>query len=338
MKAAYLDRANQVSIRNISRPAPGPRDVLVKVASVGVCASDVHYYEHGRIGSFVVEEPLILGHESAGEVVEVGAEVSDLLLGDRVSMEPGVPCAECYYCRSGRYNLCPDVVFMATPPVHGAFCEYIAHPAAYCYKIPDSMTFDEAAMMEPLSVGLFSVERSGARSGQRVAVLGAGPIGLAVLLALTAQGITDVTLFDILDSRVAKAMELGAVAAVNVARIALETDYAGCFDIVIETAGAESATTATTRIAAPGATIVLVGHVAAEVVAIDTNEFIIKQLDVVGSFRYAHTYARGIELVAAGKIDVAKLISRHFTLDEAEAALQFARDAKDECIKAVVTP
>jgi L-iditol 2-dehydrogenase len=133
-------------------------------------------------------------------------------------------------------------------------------------------------------------------------------------------------------------MELGAAAAVNVAQIALETDYAGRFDIVIETAGAESATTATTRIAAPGATIVLVGHVAAEVVAIDTNEFIIKQLDVVGSFRYAHTYARGIELVAAGKIDVAKLISRHFTLDEAEAALQFARDAKDECIKAVVTP
>jgi L-iditol 2-dehydrogenase len=310
----------------------------VKVASVGVCASDVHYYEHGRIGSFVVEEPLILGHESAGEVIEVGAEVTTLSPGDRVSMEPGVPCAECAYCRSGRYNLCPDVVFMATPPVHGAFCEYIAHPAAYCYKIPDSMTFDEAAMMEPLSVGLFSVERSDAQSGQRVAVLGAGPIGLAVLLALTAQGVTNVTLFDILDSRVAKAMELGAAAAVNVARVALETDYANRFDIVIETAGAESATTATTRIATPGATIVLVGHVATDVVAIDTNELIIKQLDVVGSFRYAHTYARGIELVAAGKIDVAKFISRHFTLDEAEAALRFARDAKDQCIKAVVTP
>lgn len=338
MKAAYLERAHEITIREVERPEPGPGDVLVKIESIGVCASDVHYYEHGRIGPFIVEQPLILGHESAGEVVEVGAKVSDLSVGDRVSLEPGVPCGQCDYCRTGRYNLCPDVVFMATPPVHGAFCEYIVHPATYCYPIPDCMTYDEAAMMEPLSVGLFSVERSGVRAGDRVAVLGAGPIGLAVLLALNAQGITNVTLFDMLDFRVEKALELGAAAAFNAAQVDMAKDFAGQFDAVFETAGSEAATTAATRIAAPGATIVLVGHVTSETVPLDTNEIIIKQLNVVGSFRYANTYPRGIELVASGKIDVAKLISRHFTLDEAEAALRFARDAKDECIKAVVTP
>ena len=338
MKAAYLERAGAISIRDIERPRPGPGEVLVKVESIGVCASDVHYYEHGRIGPFVVEEPLILGHEAAGEVVEVGAEVADLVVGDRVSMEPGVPCGRCGYCRAGRYNLCPEVVFMATPPVHGAFCEYIVHPANYCYPIPDNMTYDEAAMMEPLSVGLFATERSGARAGDRVAVLGAGPIGLATLLALNAQGITNVTLFDVLNFRVEKALELGAAAAVNAAEIDLAADFADRFDVVLETAGSEITTAATTRIAAAGATGVLVGHVTSETVPIDTNELIVKQLNVVGSFRYAHTYPRGIELVAAGKIDVAKLISRHFTLEQTEAALRFARDAKDECIKAVVTP
>ncbi len=338
MKAAYLERAGEISIRDIERPGPGPDEVLVKVESIGVCASDVHYYEHGRIGPFVVEEPLILGHESAGEVVEAGAEVTDLVVGDRVSMEPGVPCGRCGYCRAGRYNLCPEVVFMATPPVHGAFCEYIVHPANYCYPIPDNMTYDEVAMMEPLSVGLFATERSGARAGDRVAVLGAGLIGLAMLLALNAQGITNVTLFDVVDFRVRKALELGAASAVSAMEIDLARDFAGRFDVVLETAGSEVTTAAATRIAAAGATVVLVGHVTLETVPIDTNELIIKQLNVVGSFRYANTYPRGIELVAAGKIDVAKLISRHFTLEQTEAALRFAQDAKDECIKAVVTP
>ena len=338
MKAAYLERAREISIQNVECPEPGPFDVLVKVEAIGVCASDVHYYEHGRIGSFVVRDPLILGHEVAGEVVEVGVEVGDLVPGSRVAMEPGVPCTQCLYCRTGRYNLCPDVTFMATPPIHGAFREFMAHPASYSYPIPDHMTYDEAAMMEPLSVGLFSVERSGVRAGDRVAVMGAGPIGLSVLLSLNAQGVTNVTVFDMIDFRLQKALEIGAANAVNVSGADIAVEFNNTFDIVFETAGSETSTTSATCIAASGASIVLVGHVVSETVPLDTNEIIIKQLNLVGSFRYANTYPRGIELVSSGKIDVAKLISCHFTLDQSESALLWARDAKDECIKVVVTP
>lgn len=338
MKAAYLERAREISIQDVERPDPGPFEVLVKVEAIGVCASDIHYYEHGRIGSFVVRDPLILGHEVAGEVVEIGAEVRDLVPGSRVAMEPGVPCTQCLYCRTGRYNLCPDVIFMATPPVHGAFCEFLVHPASYCYLIPDHMTYDEAAMMEPLSVGLFSVERSGVRTGDRVAVMGAGPIGLSVLLSLNAQGITNVTVFDMIDFRLQKALDIGAANAVNVSGVDITVEFNNKFDIVFETAGSETSTTSATRIAASGASIVLVGHVVSETVPIDTNEIIIKQLNLVGSFRYANTYPRGIELVSSGKIDVARLISCHFTLDQSESALLWARDAKEECIKVVVTP
>ena len=171
--------------------------MLIRIRSVGVCASDIHYYEHGRIGRYVVRDPLILGHEPSGEVVALGSGVTSLAEGDRVSIEPGVPCRACVHCRTGHYNLCDDVVFMATPPVHGAFVEYVAHPADFAYRIPDHVSYDEAALIEPLSVGLFAARRGRARLGDRAAILGAGPIGLMTLLALQSQGIRDVTLVDV---------------------------------------------------------------------------------------------------------------------------------------------
>ncbi len=160
MKAAYLESPGRILVRDIPTPRPAFGEVLLKIHSVGVCASDIHYFEHGRIGRYVVEAPLILGHEPAGEVVAVGEGVEALAIGDRVSIEPGAPCRICQYCKEGDYNLCDDVVFMATPPVHGAFVEYAVHPADFAHRIPDNISFDEAALIEPLSVGLFAAHHA----------------------------------------------------------------------------------------------------------------------------------------------------------------------------------
>lgn len=159
MKAAVLTELKKIEIRELDVPTPGPDEALVRIRACGLCGSDVHYYEHGKIGPYVVTKPIILGHEAAGEVVAVGSEVKNVAPGQRVTIEPGVTCGRCEYCKSGRYNLCPDVRFLATPPYDGAFCEYIAIRADFLYPIPDSMSFEKAALIEPLSVGLHAVDR-----------------------------------------------------------------------------------------------------------------------------------------------------------------------------------
>ncbi len=177
MKAAVLLGAGEIRIEERERPRPGPREVLVQVTAVGVCGSDVHYYEHGRIGPFIVEKPLVLGHESAGRVVELGEGASKHAVGDRVTLEPGVPCGRCRECRAGRYNLCPDVVFFATPPIDGAFAEFVAIHEDFAFALPDSLSDEEGALMEPLSVGVWACQKAGVSAGDRVLVTGAGPIG-----------------------------------------------------------------------------------------------------------------------------------------------------------------
>jgi len=215
MKAVYLEEIGRLDVREIPIPEPGPRDVLVKMKSVGVCGSDIHYYEHGRIGDFVVREPLILGHECAGEVVEAGPEVIALQPGDRVAIEPGVPCRHCKHCLSGRYNLCTDVVFLATPPVDGAFCEYVTSPDDFAYKLPDNVSTEAGATIEPLSVGMHAVNLTGVGAGEAVLVLGAGPIGLLAVAAAAAAGAGHITAVDLLPNRLEAAGLMGASRTVN---------------------------------------------------------------------------------------------------------------------------
>ncbi len=338
MKAAYLESALQVHTRDVPRPEPGPGEVLIRVRSVGVCASDVHYYEHGRIGRYVVREPLILGHEPAGEVVALGSGVDSLAEGDRVSIEPGVPCRACVRCRTGHYNLCDEVVFMATPPVHGAFVEYVAHPADFAYRIPDHVTYDEAALIEPLSVGLFAVRRGGARLGDRVAILGAGPIGLMTFLALQSQGIHDVTLVDVEPFRLQKALVLGAADAIDARTEDIGRTHSTEFDLVFETAGNSTTLTQTTRITRRGGRVVLVGMTDADLTPIDTNELVDKALDVAGVFRYANTWPVAVDLLSSGAVDIKPLITAHYPLEGAGHALESARTRKDTNIKVIVTP
>ena len=214
-RVAVLTRPLEIVLEERPVPEPGPREVLVEVSAVGVCGSDVHYYEHGRIGSHVVRAPLVLGHESAGRVVAVGDAVSKHAVGDRVTLEPGVPCGRCRECRAGRYNLCPDVVFFATPPVDGAFADYVTIHEDFAFALPDALSDDAGALMEPLSVGIWACRKAGVSAGDRVLITGAGPIGLLAMQVALAFGATQVEISDVSEPRLELARRTGATRALR---------------------------------------------------------------------------------------------------------------------------
>ncbi|MEM2889156.1 MAG: alcohol dehydrogenase catalytic domain-containing protein, partial [Candidatus Bathyarchaeia archaeon] len=197
MNAAVLHKAGDLRIEEVDVPQIGPNDVLVKMRCVGICGSDIHYYVEGRIGSFIVDKPLILGHECSGEVAEVGNNVTRVKVGQRIIIEPGFTCGRCSYCRSGRYNLCKDVLFYGTPPVHGAFAEYAYAPETNVYPLPDNMSLEEGAMIEPLAVGMMAAKRGRVSVNDSVAILGAGPIGQMALQAVKAHGVLETYVTDV---------------------------------------------------------------------------------------------------------------------------------------------
>lgn len=303
-------------------PAPGPGEVLVRVRSVGVCGSDIHYFEHGRIADFIVEGPLVLGHESSGTVVAVGDGVDDLPAGTTVAMEPGVPCAACEQCRAGRYNLCPDVQFFATPPVDGTFCEYVVLPRAFAHPVPDHVSFDAAALVEPLSVGVWACRKAEVRVGTRVLVTGAGPIGIMAALVARAHGASQVTVSDVNPDRLAFAGDLG-FATVDTRDAQLPDSVVA--DVLIECSGAAPAIDAGIRSVAPAGTVVLVGMSPGTMAELPVGIIQGRELWLTGTFRYAHTYPTAIDLIASGRIDLDALVSRAFPLDQAEQALTYSR-------------
>lgn len=343
MKAAVLHGVEDLRIDRLPVPSlASPYDVIVRIRQVGVCGSDIHYYRHGRIGHFVVEEPMILGHECAGEVVEVGKKVSALAPGDRVALEPGVPCRRCEFCHEGRYNLCADVVFFATPPVDGAFCEYVTSPADFAFRLPEHVSTEEGAIMEPLAVGMWSTHRAGVSAGDTVAVLGAGPIGLVTLQAAKARGATTLIITDVEQSRLEFAGRLGATHTLNagqcdvVEAIREITDGRGA-DAVLDAAGASQTIGQALRAVKSGGRVILIGIPPEDEVPVSMPDLISRELDVGGIFRYANMYGRAIAAVAAGLIDVKGMITHHYQLDEAEEALVFADEHKSECIKVAVS-
>lgn len=348
MQVAVMHGIRDVRLETRAVPKPGPRDVLVKIERVGVCASDVHYFTHGRIGHYVVEKPLVLGHESAGVVVEVGSEASSLKVGDRVSLEPGYTCRRCYHCKRGRYNLCPDVTFMATPPVDGAFLEYIVWPDDFVFKIPDSMTLDAAALLEPLAVGVWAAKRGGVGMGSSVAVFGAGPIGCTTLQAAKAAGATTIIAVDIVDYRLNLARELGATHTINakeenaLERIreitapltGLPHASAGV-DTAFETAGTLETCRTTVLATRTGGVAILVGLPPDPMVSLDIVAAASREVDIRGQFRYANCYPAALELVATGRVNLDRMITHRFGLTQAGDALEFA-DRERESMKVMV--
>lgn len=345
MKAVYLHGVGDLRIHE--EPVPqiaAPNEVLIRVAAVGVCGSDCHFYRRGRIGRFVVKEPIILGHEFSGTVVDVGAEVEHLKQGDQVAVEPGIPCRRCQRCREGRYNLCErEVVFMATPGLtHGAFREYLTWPADLAFKLPEGVSLEDGAMVEPLAVGVQACRRAGIVPGQSAAVLGAGPIGLLAAQAAASYGAHPVVVTDVVSTRVALAEKLGMTAVDAgksdvVEAIRARTEGRGV-DAVIETAGTLPTVREAMAAVKTGGVVVLVGMLAEEEGMLRAMDIIEREYDVRGVFRYANCYLPALSLIAAGRIDLASLRTHEFPLDQTEEAIKTTIEDKAGAVKVLVRP
>jgi len=341
MKAAVMTGIEQLEIQTRPIPAPAPGEVLIKTEYVGVCGSDLHYYHSGAIGSFIVEPPFVLGHEAAGTVVALGAGVTNLKVGDRVAMEPGRTCGHCEFCRTGRYNLCPEVRFWATPPYDGVFQEYVTHDADLCFVLPENVSTMEGALIEPLAVGFHAAIQGNARLGQTALVTGAGCIGLVSLLALKARGVSTVFVLGKGAVRLAKAASLGADAVIDaenedaVARIMELTDGKGV-DLVIETAGAELSTRQSILSLKPDGTLVLVGYSPSGEMTLPVSEILNREITVKSVFRYRHIYPVAIDAVASGKVDLKGIVSHSYSFDDIADALHECIYNKKEVIKGVI--
>ncbi|CAM9293117.1 unnamed protein product [Pylaiella littoralis] len=300
----------------------GPNDVRVRVGAVGICGSDVHYLKHMRCADFVVEKPMVIGHEAAGVVAEVGSAVRELACGDHVALEPGVPCRTCGHCKTGRYNLCEGMEFHATPPVHGSLARFVTHPSDFCFKLPPGMTLEEGAMCEPVSVGVHACRRAGVEPGQKVAVLGAGPIGLVSMMVAKAFGAAAVVITDVSDERLKVAKDLGADVVVNVKGLSPADAAAGVVgeggrrpDACVDCCGFESSVATALAAAKSGGKVCLVG-MGHNMMNLPVTGSAAREVDLVGVFRYRDAYPTAIHLVGSGAIDVQPLITHRFSLAE----------------------
>ncbi|XP_072938037.1 sorbitol dehydrogenase-like [Epargyreus clarus] len=328
---AVLHKPNDLRLEQTPIPVINDDEVLLRMDCVGICGSDVHYWQKGACGHFTLKEPMIMGHEASGVVAKIGAKVKNLKVGDRVAIEPGVPCRYCEFCKSGRYHLCPDIVFCATPPVHGNLARYYKHAADFCYKLPDHVTMEEGALLEPLSVGIHACRRGGVAAGHNVLVLGAGPIGLVCMLAAKAMGANKVLITDLSRSRLELAKKMGADFTVQVAPDANEAymvqkvhELLGTHpDVSIDASGAQATVRLAMLATKSGGVAVLVGMGSRDV-TVPLAGAVAREVDVRGIFRYVNIYPIALAMVASGQVNVKPLVTHHFSLENTLAAYEAA--------------
>lgn len=341
-RGAFMTGIDKMILKEIPVPQAKAGQVVVKMEYVGICGSDVHYFHSGRCGSYVVtEKEFMLGHECAGTVVEVGDGCKELKAGDRVALEPGITCGECEYCKSGRYNLCPDVKFLATPPVQGCYMDYIAFPENMCFKLPDNVSTKEGALIEPLSVGLHAANQGSVTLGDTVLILGGGCIGLVTMMACKAHGASTLIVADLVDARLEKAKELGATHVINsktqdvfeeVKRI---TGGKGA-EKVFETAGSPVTIAQTPYLVKRGGTITLVGIAAQEEITYNFAQIMDKEATIKSVFRYRNIYPQAIAAISSGSIPVAKIATHEFDLEHIQEAFEEAINNKTDLVKAII--
>jgi len=329
MRALVLEEKGKLSLREIALPLDvGADDVKIAIHTVGVCGSDVHYYTHGAIGSYVVRAPMVLGHEAAGTVVEVGANVEAFKVGDRVCMEPGVPNLASRAAKLGIYNVDPDVTFWATPPVHGVLAPYAVHPAAFTYKLPGNVSFAEGAMVEPFAIGMQAATRARIVPGDVAVVVGCGPIGIMIALAALAGGCSKVLISDFSAPKLKIAEQYPGIVPVNIGEqslvdtVAVATDNWGA-DIVFEASGSPKAFADLFEVVRPGGAVVLVG-LPVEPVSLDVPAAIAKEARIETVFRYANIFDRALQLIASGKVDLKPLITGTFDFSDSIKAFERA--------------
>ncbi|QEY35528.1 NAD(P)-dependent alcohol dehydrogenase [Caproiciproducens galactitolivorans] len=341
MKVAVMNGVGKMGFVERDIPVPKDNEVLIKLEYVGVCGSDLHFYEMGCIGDIKVNPPFVLGHEPGGVVVEVGKDVTHLKVGDRVALEPGKTCGHCEFCKSGRYNLCPDVEFFATPPFDGVFQEYVAHEAELCFKLPENVSTMEGALIEPLAVGFHAARQGGAHMGQTAVVLGSGCIGLVSMMALKALGVSRVYVSDVMQKRLDKAMELGATGVINAAKEdtvkkVLELTGGKGADVIIETAGTETTSQQAVFMAKKGANVVLVGYGKTGYINMPMSLALDKELTFKTVFRYRNIYPMAIEAVASGKINLNGIVTNIFDFDDIQNAMDSSVKDKANIVKSVI--
>ncbi|WP_204910269.1 alcohol dehydrogenase catalytic domain-containing protein [Microlunatus spumicola] len=330
MRVSVLTGQKALGMEERAVPVPEGDQVLVQVSKVGVCGSDVHYYRDGRIGPFVVDAPLVLGHELSGTIVAVGAGVDASRIGQRVAVEPQKPCRRCSQCKAGRYNLCPFMEFYATPPIDGAFCEYVAIEEDFAHPVPDSISDEAAALLEPLSVGIAAARKGRIVPGSRVLIAGGGPIGVITAQAARAFGAAEIIVSDPVADRRKMAERFGATATVDPTQVDTTDLQVDCF---IDACGVPAAIVAGMESVRGAGTVVIVGT-GSDTVAMPIPTIMNKELNVTGVFRYTDTWPLGAHLVATGQVELDPLVTGRFGLDDVENALN--ADLQPGSLKSIV--
>jgi len=342
MKAAVLTGLQQMEIRDVPKPQiQKDTDVLLKIATVGVCGSDVHYYETGRIGSQVVDYPYLVGHECAATVVQVGKAVKNLKIGEKIVVEPASSCHECDQCQMGRENTCRKLTFLGTPGQgDGCLCEYIVMPEECCFPVNESLTAEQAVLCEPFAIGVYAVSQAAVSAGAKIAVLGSGPIGLSCMAAAKAQGVDDVYMTDVLDYRVEVAAANGAIWAGNpekqdIASQICEREPLG-LDVVFECAGQQSTLDEAIKILRPGGKLVLIGAPRVERISFIIDKMRRKEITIINTRRQNNCTSKAIDLIASGKADVDFMVTHRFAFEQSKEAFDMVEKYADGVVKAVI--
>jgi L-iditol 2-dehydrogenase len=342
MKAAYLTGLRQIEIREAPKPrSPGQREVLLRINTVGVCGSDMHYYTRGRIGAQVVQYPFIVGHECAATVVEAGAEGGSLRAGQRVAVDPLIACGECDQCRGGRRHTCRNQKFLGCPgQIEGALVEYLVLPADCCTPVPDSLDDDQVVVVEPLSIGVYAAQMAQLTPGARVGIVGAGPIGLCTLLAIRAQVKAAVYVTDLLDERLAVARACGADWTGNPRRedvlAAIRRPAPLGLDVVFECAGEQEALDQSAQLLKPGGALLVIGIPEVDRVSFDISLLRRHELRILNVRRQNDCVVPAIDLVAGRRVDVRPLVTHHFRLEETPRAFDLVSARRDGVVKAII--
>jgi len=342
MKAAVLTGIRQMQIMDVPEPKiENDNDVLLKIEVVGVCGSDVHYYEAGRIGSQVVQYPFIVGHECAATVKAIGDSVTRVKVGDQVVVEPAVSCHKCDQCRQGRENTCYKLRFLGTPGQgDGCLCEYIVMPQESCFPIDGAITLEQAALCEPFAIGVYSVKQSQIPRNAKVAILGAGPIGLSCMAAAQAQSVEAIYMTDKLDYRVRIAKEAGAVWAGNperedIVKAILQREPHG-MDIVYECAGQQETLDEAVELLKPGGRLMPIGIPRVEQVSFSIDKLRRKELSIINVRRQNKCTQTAIDLIASGKVDIDFMITHRFKLEQTQEAFDMVAGYRDGVVKALI--
>lgn len=332
MRASVLSVDLKLSVETRPVPKPDADQVLVKVEAVGVCGSDVHFYREGHIGDMVVKKPICLGHEMSGTIVAVGADVDKKRIGQRVAVEPQRPCRRCDQCSAGRYNLCRNIEFYAAPPIDGAFCHYVTIQDEFAFELPDSVSFEAGAMLEPLSVAIAALRKGHVKPGSRVLIAGAGPIGVICAQAARAYGAKEIIVTDLVESRRNKVLNYGATRVIDPSKEDIRGLDVDCF---IDATGAAPAVKSGIFATGPNGYAVIVGMGSDEMM-LPVSYIQAKEISVTGIFRYTDSWPTAIHLVASGLVELDSLVTGKYTLDQVQEA--FENDKNPDSLKSMVYP